>query len=87
MDKSIVLYMLKCCKLIQVSFDYPRSRMELTLTPDFQLDKKLQILEFESQLVAASSTQLITWQNWPLLSTITSMNPHDTLSSPLTFPL
>ena len=37
--------------------------------------EKQQILEFESQLAAASSKQLITEQNSLLLSTITSMDP------------
>ena len=38
--------------------------------------EKQQILEFESQLAAASSKQLITEQTSLLLSTIIGLNPH-----------
>ena len=44
--------------------------------------EKQQILEFESQLAAASSKQLITEQSSLLLSTITSMNPLGPLRRP-----
>ena len=44
--------------------------------------EKQQILEFESQLAAASSKQTITEQNSLLLSTITSMDPHGPLRRP-----
>ena len=46
-----------------------------------QLEKQ-QILEFESQLAAASSKQLITEQSSLLLATITSMDPHGPLRRP-----
>jgi len=44
--------------------------------------EKQQILEFESQLAAASSKQLITEQSSLLLATITSMNPLGPLRRP-----
>ena len=45
-------------------------------------NEKQQILNFESQLAAASSKQLITEQTSLLLSTITSMDPHGPLRRP-----
>ena len=44
--------------------------------------EKQQILEFESQLAAASSKQLITEQSSLLLSTIIGLNPHGPLRRP-----
>ena len=44
--------------------------------------EKQQILDFESQLAAASSKQLITEQSSLLLATITSMDPHGPLRRP-----
>ena len=44
--------------------------------------EKQQILEFESQLAAASSKQLITEQSSLLLSTIIGLNPHEPLRRP-----
>jgi len=52
-----------------------------TETQVCQLEKQ-QILEFESQLAAASSKQLITEQSSLLLSTITSMDPHGPMRRP-----
>ena len=43
--------------------------------------EKQQILEFESQLAAASSKQLITEQTSLLLSTIIGLNPHGSSNS------
>ena len=59
-------------------------KLEEVRTQDVQVasQEKQRILEFESQLAAASSKQTITEQSSLLLSTITSMDPHGPLRRP-----
>jgi len=59
-------------------------KLEEVRTQEVQVasQEKQRILEFESQLAAASSKQTITEQSSLLLSTITSMDPHGPLRRP-----
>ena len=79
--------LMEMCITNQFIFPPPTStpeQAEELRTAELQVTnlEKQQILEFESQLAAATNKQLITEQSSLLLSTIISLNPHGPLRRP-----